>query len=63
MLSKHDILNLEVNTTKLNQVHFVKYLGVNVDCELKWHIHIEKLNKRIGKIIGFLRRLRYFINE
>ena len=63
MLSKHDILNLEVNATKLNQVKCFKYLGVNEDCELKWNIHIEQLNKKIGKMIGFLRRLRYFINE
>ena len=27
------------------------------------NIHIEQLNKKIGKMIGFLRRLRYFINE
>ena len=35
MLSKHDILNLEINATKLIQVKCFKYLGVNVDCELK----------------------------
>ena len=39
MLSKSDILNLEVNATKLNQVKCFKYLEVNVDCELNWNIH------------------------
>lgn len=60
MLSKHDILNLEVNATKLNQVKRFKYLGVNVDCELKWNIHIEQLNKRIGENDWFLEEIEIF---
>ena len=49
MLSKRDNLNLEVNSIKLNQVKSFKYLGVTVDCELKWNIHIEQLKKGVGE--------------
>ena len=63
MLSKHSNLHLKINDIDINNVESVKYLGVYIDRELKWNIQIEHMCSKIGKMIGFLGRLRYFVSE
>ena len=30
-----------------------KYLGINMDNELKWDVHIENMCQKLSKLIGF----------
>ena len=48
---------------KVNQVKSLKYLGLYIDAELKWDVHVNYLCEKVGRMISFLRRLRHFINR
>ena len=63
MLNKHDRLEILINDIPIQQVDHVKYLGFVIDNKLKWDIHAENLCSKAGKLINYLARLRYFINE
>ena len=63
MLARHDNLHFKINDINIKNVESVKYLGLLIDRELKWNIQIEKMCSKIGKMIGFLGRLRYFVSE
>ena len=39
------------------QVTTTKFLGVHIDCHLKWNIHINAISKKIAKNIGIIRRI------
>ena len=56
-------LHLSVNSNEIKQVHEVKYLGVTVDDKLSWNAHTENVCKKVSKLVSFLGRLRYFVNE
>ena len=57
LLNKHGILNLNVNSRILDQVHCVKYLGINVDEELNWHTQVNSICNKVSKTISFMGRL------
>ena len=42
---------------------FVKFLGVLIDCNLKWKHHIDFVSLKISKTIGILARLRHFLKS
>ena len=63
MLNKHGTLNLRMNENPISQVDNFKYLGVHIDSELKWNLHIDELCKKVSKMISFLGRVGKFINE
>ena len=41
---------------------FVKFLGILIDCNLKWKHHIDFVSLKISKTIGILARLRHFVS-
>lgn len=41
-------------------VNSINILGVNIDCELNWKLHINSLIKTGGRLIGVLRRLKSY---
>ena len=49
-------LNLSccINEYKLTRVKFVKYLGIWLDDNLNWSIHIENLIKKVRSLTGIL---------
>ena len=63
MLNKHNVLELNVNTRKLEQVPHTKYLGITVDEELNWNLQVDNVCKRVSKMISFMRRLRGIIDK
>ena len=63
MLSKCNELKLTLCKSTLEQVHFTKYLGLIVDNQLKWDVHIENMIKKIGRVVSYLGRLRKFLSE
>ena len=63
MLSKQNVLNIKLHKSPLNQVRHFKYLGLICDENLNWNNHIENMSQKIGKMIGFLGRLRRSLSE
>ena len=63
MLQNFDRLDLCLNGYKISQVKTFKYLGLFIDAELKWDVHINNLCEKVGRMISFLRRLRLFVNK
>ena len=47
----------------INQVSSVKSLGGQIDENLSWNIHIEKIAKKIASGIGAIKRCRPFVNR
>ena len=43
----------------LERKNFVKFLGILIDCNLKWKHHIDFISLKISKTIGILARLRH----
>ena len=63
LLNKHEILNLNVNSRILDQVHCVKYLGISVDEELNWNTQVNNVCNRVSKMISFLCRLSSIVDR
>ena len=63
MLSKCDALNLKIRDIRIDKVKNTKYLGINIDNELRWDVQIENMCQKLSKLIGFLGRLRHVTNE
>jgi hypothetical protein len=59
----HNILlsKLKKGEEPIKQVNYTKSLGVFIDHNLSWNIHIEKLCKKIASGIGALKRTRPFV--
>ena len=62
MLKKQPHLNVKFKEQQLSQVKSFKYLGVTVDNNLKWDIHIEQMCNKLGKMVSYMSRLRQFVN-
>lgn len=59
LYEKFSSLNLciRINGQNIEMVQEIKYLGFYIDRQLKFNKHIEYISKKIGKKIGFLRRI------
>ena len=63
MLSKQNVLSISLQDSPLKQVRQFKYLGLICDENLDWNIHIDNMLQKIGKMVGFMGRLRRSLNE
>ena len=52
-----------LNDTPLNRSRSVKYLGVFIDDQLNWKIHIESLEKKISTACALICKLRYYVDQ
>ena len=48
-----------VDTTALEQVSNIKFLGVNLDNKLTWTHHISTITKTISRNIGVINKLKF----
>lgn len=50
---------LQLEGTTLNQVHHAKFLGVRIDENLNWKLHIDDISLRVSKVCGILYKIRH----
>ena len=60
-LSKHIELSLSIQCITLQSVETHKLLGVHLDKNLTWNIHIDKLCKQVNIKINLLKRFSHFL--
>lgn len=63
MLSKSNKIDIKIKNNDIELVESFKYLGIQLDRELKWDIHIDDMCQKIGKLVGFLGRLSHTIDD
>ena len=56
-------LEIYLGDIKLKQVRSTRYLGMEVDCLLKWDCHVQKLCRNVSAKIGTLSRIRTHMNQ
>ena len=54
-------LSFSINGDSIKQVEFAKSLGVYIDKNLTWNLHITNISKKIASGIGILKRSRSFV--
>ena len=48
--------------TNLEQINFIKYLGVFIDSDLSWKHHINYISQKVSRSVGIIAKLRHFIH-
>lgn len=56
--SKHKQYNFALNVPKMNESHYLKFLGITIDEDLDWKKHVNELCAKINKFVYALRRVR-----
>ena len=54
-------LNIHINNYCLTRVSYFKYLGVWLDEDLNWKVHVNNLVTKINSLIGILYRKKYVV--
>ena len=57
---KYPITTL-INNKAIDEVKYIKYLGVTLDAQLSFKYHIDELTKKISRGIGLLYKFRPFV--
>ena len=53
--------SLKIGGAQITQVPSTKSLGIYIDENLTWNVHIENLSKKVASGIGALKRIRPFV--
>ena len=56
-------LNLKLNGYEIEQTNSLKYLGIQIDCNLRYDEYVNILVKKINRATGVLRRASRFVNQ
>ena len=59
--SKINHINVVINNCAVENVNSFKYLGVNIDANLKWTDHISNFCRKMCNCHGILRRIKPFL--
>ena len=62
-MSRSNDLNIHFNGIKIERKRCIKYLGVYVDENLKWHSHIANVIKKMSKNLGVMGRAKHLLSE
>ena len=54
---------LIMNSIVIEQVSYIKFLGILVDENLLWEHHIKLIESRISRVIGLMYKVRPFLNS
>ena len=55
------LLSFTIDGNSIKQVNFTKSLGLYIDENLTWNVHITHISKKIASCTGILKRSRSFI--
>ena len=55
-------INICIDNTPIQQRTCVKYLGLNIDCNLKFYDHVDLLKTKLASYAGVARRLVKYLN-
>ena len=61
ILTPLDIADVHMNNVKINYVSSTRFLGVLIDDQLKFDVHINEITRKISKNIGILYKLRQYV--
>ena len=56
-------VSLKISGRPVEQMTYVKYLGLIIDCHLNWKKHAHEVSKKISRGIGILSKLRHFVTN
>ena len=56
------MLDLQINGKPVRKVSRTKSVGVHIDQNLSWNVHIVELSKKIASGIEALNRVRHFVH-
>jgi len=64
-LANHKVQNpiTLINGFKIANVHYCKYLGLYINQDLKWTIHIDQLCGKLQKVAGIFYRIRSKLSQ
>jgi hypothetical protein len=58
-----DTLNLNLENNCIEQVQNLKYLGLNIDCNLRFDAYMKELIGKLNRSVGVLRRAAKYIDQ
>ena len=56
-------LRLKVRRKRLYKTKYLRYLGIKIDENLNWKIHIHDLASKLNRANAILAKLRHFVNS
>ena len=54
---------ISIDNVDIHKVHCSKFLGVYIDCKLKWFEHVNSIRTKIAKNLSVTRRVKWLLNE
>ena len=61
-IKNHHDPHIMINGSRIDQVQKAKFLGVIIDCNLRWTDHIKHVTQKISKGIGIIIKARKYFN-
>ena len=58
-----ETISLNLYGANIKRAESVKYLGVFIDDDLKWHTHLSKLHTILCRNVGIMSKVRYFLDS
>ena len=58
----NEFIKIKLGQKAINQVNFIKYLGISIDCTLSWKPHVTKLSKHLARNCGIFFKIRHYVN-
>ena len=55
-------ISIKINGQNLEQCDSYKYLGIYIDKNLSWKVHVEHVCKKLSKACGALAKTRHYVN-
>ena len=56
-------LRLKLSRKRLNKTKYLRYLGIKIDENLNWKVHIHDLASKLNTANAILAKLRHFVNS
>ena len=60
-MSTLENISLAIDSIPISKVNVANFLGIQIDSDLKWDIHINNIKTKISKCIGILYKLRFHV--